>query len=84
MRPQVIERQANPAYYDILSEYVALTGRRALVNTSFNMHEEPIVCSPEDALRAFESSGLDHLVLGPFLVPRFVQSTGDGRRPAPA
>jgi carbamoyltransferase len=76
MRPQVIERQANPGYYDILSEYAALTGHRVLVNTSFNMHEEPIVCSPTDALRAFEASHLDHLVLGPFLVPRFAQSTG--------
>lgn len=73
MRPQVIERAINPGYYDILSEYHALTGRAVLVNTSFNMHEEPIVGSPEDALRAFESSSLDHLILGPFLVPRFVR-----------
>jgi carbamoyltransferase len=70
MRPQVIERADNPAYYDILSEYHALTGHSVLVNTSFNMHEEPIVCSPEDALRAFEAGNLDYLVLGPFLVPR--------------
>jgi carbamoyltransferase len=80
MRPQVIERQANPGYYDILSEYAALTGHRALVNTSFNMHEEPIVCSPTDALRAFEASHLDHLVLGPFLVPRFAQPAGAAPR----
>jgi carbamoyltransferase len=70
MRPQVIQRADNPEYYDILTEYHALTGRSVLVNTSFNMHEEPIVCSPDDALRAFESSNLDHLVLGPFLISR--------------
>jgi carbamoyltransferase len=72
MRPQVIQRAANPGYYDILSEYHSLTGRGVLVNTSFNMHEEPIVCSPQDALRAFEISSLGHLILGPFLVPRYV------------
>ena len=71
MRPQVIERSDNIAYYDIVSEYHKLTGHSVLVNTSFNMHEEPIVCSPEDALRAFEFGNLDHLILGPFLVPRF-------------
>jgi carbamoyltransferase len=71
LRPQVIDRSANPAYYDILSAYHALTGRAVLINTSFNMHEEPIVCSPDDALRAFEASGLDHLVLGPFLIPQY-------------
>jgi carbamoyltransferase len=70
MRPQVIERADNPDYYDILTEYHALTGRSVLVNTSFNMHEEPIVCSPDDALRAFESGNLDYLVLGPFLISR--------------
>jgi len=74
MRPQVIERADNPDYYDIISEYHALTGHSVLVNTSFNMHEEPIVCSPVDALRAFESGNLDYLVLGPFLVPRFTGS----------
>jgi carbamoyltransferase len=39
-----------------------------LVNTSFNMHEEPIATSPEDAIRAFRLGNLDHLILGPFLV----------------
>jgi carbamoyltransferase len=69
MRPQVLRRADNPGYYDIISEYHALTGRAVLVNTSFNMHEEPIVCTPQDALRAFQLGNLDYLVLGPFLVP---------------
>jgi carbamoyltransferase len=67
LRPQVIRREVNPAYYDILTEYKKRTGLSTLVNTSFNMHEEPIVCSAEDAIRAFVQSGLDNLVLGPFI-----------------
>ncbi len=67
-RPQVIAREQNPFYYDVLNEYFKLTGIPTLINTSFNMHEEPIVCSPEDALRAFLASGVDYLVLGSFLL----------------
>ena len=48
----------------VLSHYQELTGKPALVNTSFNIHEEPIVCSPIDALRGFFESGLDYLYLG--------------------
>ena len=47
--------------------YEELTGIPLLVNTSFNMHEEPIVCSPEDAIRAFLDSRLDCLAIGPFI-----------------
>ncbi len=53
--------------YRILERYEELTGVPLLVNTSFNMHEEPIVCTPEDAIRAFLSSRLDRLAIGPFL-----------------
>ncbi|MGE0483641.1 MAG: carbamoyltransferase C-terminal domain-containing protein [Gammaproteobacteria bacterium] len=67
-RPQVIERSVNPEYHDILTAYHALSGLSVLVNTSFNMHEEPIVCTPEDAIKAFFDSGLDVLALGPFLL----------------
>jgi carbamoyltransferase len=67
-RPQVIRRQDNESYYDIISRYHELTGVPTVINTSFNMHGEPIVCTPDDALRAFKSSGLDHLILGPFFV----------------
>ena len=52
----------------ILEEYQRLTGIPTLINTSFNMHEEPIVCSPEDAVRAFLDGGLDYLAMGPFLI----------------
>jgi carbamoyltransferase len=67
-RPQVLRRDVNPGYYDILAEYQRLTGLSVLVNTSFNMHEEPIVCTPQDAVNAFLASNLDVLVAGPFLV----------------
>ena len=67
MRPQVVSRFQNPAYFDILFEYNRLNGGRVLVNTSFNMHEEPIVCTIKDAIRAYRQSGLDVLVAGPYL-----------------
>jgi len=67
-RPQVIRREDNPDYYDILREYHAITGVPSVINTSFNMHEEPIVCSAEDAIRAWQAAGLDALVVGPFLI----------------
>ncbi len=67
-RPQLLRRETNPAVYDILTAYKKLTGISCLINTSFNIHEEPIVRSPEDAITAFQQSKLDFLVLGPFLV----------------
>ena len=67
-RPQLIDEQSNASYYRILKEYYKLTGIPSIVNTSFNMHEEPIVCSPEDAIRAFQLGHLDYLALGPFLI----------------
>jgi carbamoyltransferase len=67
-RPQLIRREVNPGYYDILKEYEKLSGISSLINTSFNMHEEPIVCSPFDAVRAFLQGELDILVIGSFLV----------------
>jgi carbamoyltransferase len=67
-RPQLIKREVNPEYYDIVKEYEKLSGISSLINTSFNMHEEPIVCSPHDAVRAFLDGNLDVLVIGPFLV----------------
>lgn len=67
-RPQLVKREVNPGYYDILKAYESLSGIPSLINTSFNMHEEPIVNSPADAVRAFLDGRLDYLVLGPFLV----------------
>ncbi len=67
-RPQLIDRDSNPSYYRIVDEYRQLTGLPSVINTSFNMHEEPIVCSPSDAIRAFEDGRLDYLAMGNFLL----------------
>lgn len=67
-RPQLIEPSVNPSYYRILDEYRKMTGLPSLINTSFNMHEEPIVCSPEDAIRGFIKGNLDYLAIGNFLL----------------
>ena len=66
-RPQVIRKKDNPGYYRILEEYEALTGLPTIVNTSFNVHDEPIVCTPEDALNGFLDGDLDYLAIGGFL-----------------
>ena len=67
-RPQLVKREENPGYYDIIKEYEKLSGVPCLINTSFNMHEEPIVCSPADAVRAFLDGKLDYLAIGSYFV----------------
>lgn len=66
-RPQLVNRSDNPAYHRLIHEFMHRTGLPMVVNTSFNIHEEPIVCSPADAVRAFQKGHLDMLALGPFL-----------------
>lgn len=68
-RPQLVSEVSNPSYHKILQEYYERTGIPSFINTSFNMHEEPIVCSPEDAVRAFLDGNLDYLAAGDFIVP---------------
>ncbi len=67
-RPQLVNQKNNPSLHALLSEYYKLTGIPSLINTSFNPHEEPIVCNPEEAIKAFLECNLDCLQLGPFLV----------------
>jgi len=67
-RPQVLRREDNPDYYDIIHAYHARTGVASVINTSFNMHEEPIVRTADEAIRAFQAAKLDALILGPFLI----------------
>jgi len=69
-RPQLVSARASPGFHRILAAYARRTGIPTLINTSFNLHEEPIVCSPEDALRAFSTAGLELLALGSWLVWR--------------
>ena len=69
-RPQVVHAETSPSYYRVIEEYEKLTGLPVLLNTSFNIHEEPIVENPGDALRAFVTSKLDAVVLGGLVVSR--------------
>jgi len=69
-RPQVLRRQDNPIYYQIIQEFEKLTGVGALLNTSFNIHGEPIVCTPHDALSTFVRSGLTYMILEDLLVTK--------------
>ena len=69
-RPQLIDKKTNKKYYSILKEYKKLTGISTLVNTSFNLHDEPIVNTPTDALRAFKESKSHCLILGKYFIER--------------
>lgn len=70
LRPQIVERAYNPDYYRLIEVFEDLTGIGAVLNTSYNLHGEPIVSSPEDAIRTFEESGLLYLALGQCLISK--------------
>jgi carbamoyltransferase len=65
--------EESPRYHAILTEFEKLTGYGVIVNTSFNVRGEPIVCTPEDAYRCFMRTEMDYLVLGPFLLEKTAQ-----------
>src|SRR5690606_22846186 len=67
-RPQLVRQERNPEFHAILTAFRERTGLPGAINTSFNMHEEPIVCSADDAVRAFLDGQLDYLALGPQLI----------------
>lgn len=69
-RVQTVHRETNPRYYDLLKAFDARTGCGVLVNTSFNVRGEPIVCTPEDAYRCFMRTEMDHLVINNFLLSK--------------
>jgi len=69
-RVQTVSAETNPGYHAILTEFEKRTGYGVIVNTSFNVRGEPIVCTPEDAYRCFMRTEMDHLVLGPFLLDK--------------
>ena len=72
-RIQTVHRQTNPAYYDLISAFKARTGCPVIVNTSFNVRGEPIVCTPEDAFRCFMGSEIELLVVGNCVLRKEVQ-----------
>lgn len=69
-RPQTVERDVNPLYWRLIAEFGKRTGVPVVMNTSFNLRGEPIVCTPTDAIRTFFSSGMDALVIGNFVVEK--------------
>jgi len=69
-RPQTVERGVNPLYWQLIHEFGQRTGVPVVMNTSFNLRGEPIVCTPTDAIRTFFSSGMDALVIGNFVVEK--------------
>ena len=86
-RVQTVSRTENPVFYALISAFADQTGCPVVVNTSFNVRGEPIVCTPADAVACFAGTGMDALVIGPFLVLREEQvdslfaSGRDGARP---
>lgn len=69
-RLQTIERNQNPLYYDLIKEFGRLSGIPILINTSFNIRGEPIVCAPHNAYRCMMGTGIDYLVVDRFLIRR--------------
>lgn len=67
-RAQLVNRENNPTFHKILTELKALAGSGVVLNTSFNIHEEPIIRTPEHAINAFLAAGLDALAIGNYLV----------------
>jgi carbamoyltransferase len=70
LRPQMLTRAANPDYHALIGAFRALTGIGAVLNTSFNLHGDPIVGSPVDAIQTMAASGLRHLVLNKLVLSR--------------
>ena len=82
-RIQSVSRKTNPRYWELINQFKNLTGYGVIVNTSFNVRGEPIVCTPEDAYRCFMRTEMDYLVLGDYLLDKKEQpklsETGDWR-----
>jgi carbamoyltransferase len=79
-RIQTVARQDNPLLYELLLRFETSTGCGVLVNTSFNVRGEPIVCSPEDAYRCFVHTEMDYLAIGNFLLDRTEQPARSAER----
>jgi carbamoyltransferase len=83
-RIQTVEREDNPLLYDLLLAFERATGSGVLVNTSFNVRGEPIVCTPDDAYRCFMNTEMDYLIMGGFVIEHAAQPARHvGRRVLP-
>ena len=69
---RLFPKKSNLKFYNLINEFYKLSNIPVLINTSFNLNNEPIVMTPEDAIRTFFSSGLDFLIIGNFLVRKMI------------
>ncbi len=76
-RLQTVHRETNPRYWQLINDFKELTGCGVIINTSFNVRGEPIVCTPEDAYRCFMRTEMDYLVMGDFLLEKQEQPCWD-------
>ncbi len=73
-RVQTVSKNGNPRFWELINEFKELTGHGMLINTSFNVRDEPIVCSPEDAYLGFMKTDMDYLVIGNYLFDKNKQT----------
>ena len=78
-RIQTVSHATNPRYWDLIDAFKRLTGCAVLVNTSFNVRGEPIVCTPDDAYRCFMRTEMDFLVMGDYVLDKSDQPPFDDR-----
>jgi carbamoyltransferase len=69
-RSQSVSKKANVRYWNLINEFRKITGVPVILNTSFNDNDEPIVCTPKDAIRCFAGTGIDHVVIGDYLISK--------------
>ena len=73
-RVQTVDRRDHPRYHRLIEEFKRRTGYGVIINTSFNVRGEPIVCTPEDAYRCFTRTNMDYLVLGSWVIDKKKQN----------
>ena len=76
-RVQSVSKESNPVYYDLIQEFKKLTGYGVVINTSFNVNGEPIVCTPKDAVTCFMTTNMDVLVMDNFVLVKEEQKERD-------
>lgn len=70
VRPQTVRKEVNLKYWNVINEFKKMTGEGIVLNTSFNVRGEPIVCKPIDAIRCFYGTGMDYLAIGDYLLEK--------------
>ena len=70
MLPQTVTKESNERYWNLINEFKYLSGESVILNTSFNVAGEPVVCTPADAIRCFFGTGIDVLVMGNYIIEK--------------